>query len=228
MLGLTMNTDPASVEVITAPDRAALVLQKTRRQLLSHLAEPDSAAGLARRLGLPRQRLNYHLRQLEREGLVTCVEERRKGNCTERRLRATAKAFIISPDALGELGPAADLAHDRLSASYLAASAARAIQDVTALEARARREGRRLATLTLDGEVRFASAAARAAFAEELSAALVTLAARYHDEQAPHGRRFRFLTMIHPSSSAPPVRSTTGPPRRPRTRNRSTRRSSHE
>ena len=197
-----MDPQRVPVEVITGPDRAVMALQKTRRQLLAHLVEPDSAAGLGRRLGLPRQRLNYHLRELEREGLVACVEERRKGNCTERVLRATAKSFIISPDALGALAPAADLAHDRLSAAYLAASAARAIHDVTALEARARREGRRLATLTLDGEIRFASAAARAAFSDELSAALATLIARYHDERAPHGRRFRIVTMVHPSSSS--------------------------
>jgi DNA-binding transcriptional ArsR family regulator len=214
------------VEVITAPDRAAIALQKTRRELLAHLTEPDSAAGLARRLGLPRQRLNYHLRELEREGLVACVEERRKGNCTERLLRATAKSFIISPDALGPLGPAVDSPGDRLSASYLAASAARAIQDVTTLAARARREGRRLATLTLDGEIRFANAAARAAFAEEMSAAIATLVGRYHDEHSPHGRRFRILTMVHPS--APPQPSAPDPPRPRRTRTKHSRRSSHD
>ena len=220
-----MNAATASVEVITGADRAALILQKTRRELLARLAEPDSAAGLARRLGLPRQRLNYHLRELEREGLVACVEERRKGNCTERIMRATAKAYIISSDALGALGPGADLAHDRSSASYLAAAAARAIQDVTALEARARREGRRLATLTLDGEIRFANATARAAFAEELSAALATLIARYHDEHAPHGRRFSLLTMVHPSQKPSAEPSPSSPRRRPQTRMTSSRRS---
>jgi len=220
-----MYTETAPVEVITGADRAALILQKTRRELLTRLAEPDSAAGLARRLGLPRQRLNYHLRELEREGLVACVEERRKGNCTERVMQATAKAYIISPGAIGALAPAADVAHDRSSAAYLAAAAARAIQDVTALDARARREGRRLATLTLDGEIRFASAAARAAFAEELSAALATLIARYHDEHTPHGRRFSLLTMVHPSSTASTGPSTESQPRRPRTRTTSSRRS---
>ena len=218
-----MTAVSAPVEIITA-DRAALALHKTRRHLLAHLADPDSAAGLARRLGLPRQRLNYHLRELEREGLITCVEERRKGNCTERLLRATARSFIISPDALGGLGPTADLVHDRLSASYLTAAAARAIQDVTALDARARLEGKRLATLTLDGEIRFATAGARARFADELSAALATLIARYHDEHTPHGRRFRILSMLHPSTPAPAPSSTAGQAPRPRTRAKSPRR----
>ena len=100
-----MTASPRSVQVIDRPEAAATALRGTRRTLLAALAEPDSAAGLARRLGLPRQRLNYHLRALEKAGLLECVEERRKGNCTERILRATARSFVISPDALGSFGP---------------------------------------------------------------------------------------------------------------------------
>src|ERR1700752_2395132 len=107
-------TDLASaVHVIQVPETAATALRGTRRTLLAALTVPDSAAGLARRLGLPRQRLNYHLKALERCGLLECVEERRKGNCTERILRATARAFVISPDALGALGATPDAARDR-------------------------------------------------------------------------------------------------------------------
>ena len=97
---------------------------------LAHLKDPDSASGLARRLRLPRQRVNYHLKVLETAGLVELVEERRKGNCLERVVRATARAFVISPEALGELGPTAETAADRLSGAYLIAAAGRAIRDV--------------------------------------------------------------------------------------------------
>src|SRR5262245_31535920 len=114
----------APIEVIHGAGQAALVLQRTRRELLAQLSEPDSAAGLARRLGLPRQRLNYHLRELEREGLVECVEERRKGNCTERLLRATARSYVISPDALGLLGATPEASRDRFSTDFLVASTA--------------------------------------------------------------------------------------------------------
>ncbi|MGH9315202.1 MAG: ArsR/SmtB family transcription factor [Vicinamibacterales bacterium] len=187
-----------SIDVITGPDRAVVALQRTRRQLLAHLAEPDSAAGLARRLGLPRQRLNYHLRELERQGLVELVEERRKGNCVERVVRATARAFVISPDALGELGPTPEAAADRFSATYLVSAAARTVRDVAALHAGAKRAGKRLSTFTLEADVRFATAEARARFAEELASAVAALAAKYHDERTPRGRRFRVLAAIHP------------------------------
>jgi DNA-binding transcriptional ArsR family regulator len=186
------------LEVIRSPESAAALLDATRQQLLGHLAEPDSASGLARRLRLPRQRINYHLRVLEAAGLVELVEERRKGNCLERVVRATARAFVISPEALGALGPTAETATDRLSSAYLISAAGRVIRDMAALESRAREEGKRVATLTLDADVRFASAESRAKFAEELTEAVARIAAKYHDDKAPRGRRFRLLAAVHP------------------------------
>jgi DNA-binding transcriptional ArsR family regulator len=189
------------LEVIRRPESAVALLDPTRQKLLSHLAEPDSAAGLARQLRLPRQRVNYHLRALERAGLVELVAERRKGNCLERVVRATARAFVISPEALGALGPTAETVGDRLSTAYLIAAAGRTIRDVAALDARARRERKRIATLMLEADVRFASGESRAAFAEELADVVTRLAAKYHDERAPGGRRFRLLAAIHPTPS---------------------------
>jgi hypothetical protein len=129
------------------------------------------------------------------------VEERRKGNCIERVVRATARAFVISQEALGALGLTAETARDHFSSSYLIATAGRAIREVASLEARARGEGKRLATFTLDADVRFASAESRAAFAEELAEAVAQLATKYHDEQTPGGRRFRMFAAIHPAPS---------------------------
>ncbi|HET7218016.1 MAG TPA: helix-turn-helix domain-containing protein [Vicinamibacterales bacterium] len=191
--------DAGGVEVIRNPEAAEVALHATRRALLAALAQPDSAAGLARRLNVPRQRLNYHLRELERCGLVECIEERRKGNCTERVLRTTARAFVISPDALGALGATPEAARDRLSAAYLVALSARTIREVSALETRARSANKRLSTLALDAEVRFESASARAAFAQELSDCVARLTAKYHDEQSPGGRRFRLVAVAHPT-----------------------------
>jgi DNA-binding transcriptional ArsR family regulator len=83
MLDVTMIDDPAAAEASLDP---------TRARLLAEPAEPASATMLAARLGLARQKVNYHLRALERHGLVELVAERRKGNVTERLLRATAAA----------------------------------------------------------------------------------------------------------------------------------------
>jgi DNA-binding transcriptional ArsR family regulator len=70
----------SAVDVIEDSERAAALLSPMRLQLVESLREPDSAAGVARKLGLPRQKVHYHLRELERAGLVEVLEERRKGN----------------------------------------------------------------------------------------------------------------------------------------------------
>lgn len=186
-----MIEDPAAAEVSLDPIRARLLAELS--------AEPASAAMLAARVGLARQKVNYHLKALERHGLVELVEERRKGNVNERMMRATAASFVISPVALSAVQPDPGRSPDRLSARWLLAVAARLVRDVGALVTGADRAGKKVATFAIDGEVRFASAADRAAFAEELAGAVTALVSKYHDDQAERGRRHRLVVAVHPS-----------------------------
>src|SRR5271167_2017811 len=124
---------PATLQIVQSPEKAGVLLQPGRLRLLEQLTEPDSAAGLARKLGVPRQKLNYHLRELERGGFLELVEERRKGNCMERVVRATAQSYLIGPQATGALGETPAEIRDRFSVSYLIASAARIIRDLASL-----------------------------------------------------------------------------------------------
>jgi DNA-binding transcriptional ArsR family regulator len=187
------------VAVIDDPAAAEVSLDPVRAQLLAELSDPASATTLAQRIGLPRQKVNYHLRALERHGLVELVEERRKGNCTERVMRATASSYVISPSVLSAVEPDPGHAPDRLSARWMLALAARLVRDVGTLLTGATRAGKRLATFAIDGEVRFASAADRAAFADELAGAVTALVSKYHDESAPGGRAYRIVVAVHPS-----------------------------
>ena len=188
-------------DVAVIEDRAAAesTLDPARARLLAELAEPASATALASRLGLSRQKVNYHLRALERHGLVELIEERRKGNCTERIVRATARSYVISPSALPDVAPDPAHARDQLSARWLLAVAARLVRDVGGLIGGATAARQQLATYAIDGEIRFATAADRAAFAQELGDAVAELAGRYHDEAAAGGRRHRFVVALHPS-----------------------------
>ncbi|HEX2036130.1 MAG TPA: helix-turn-helix domain-containing protein [Chloroflexota bacterium] len=208
------------VAVIEEPEVAEVSLDRTRARLLAELAEPASATVLAARVGLPRQKVNYHLRELERHGLIRLVEERRKGNVTERVLRATAASYVISPQALAPVAPDPARAPDRLSARWLLALAARLVREVGALISGATRAGKRVATFAMEGEVRFATAADRAAFAEELAGAVTALVAKYHDESAAGGRTHRVIVAVHPSITHQPVGTETAQaaPREPGTK----------
>jgi DNA-binding transcriptional ArsR family regulator len=187
------------LEVIEDAAAAEVSLDPIRSRLLTELAEPASASSLAERVGLPRQNVNYHLRALEEHGLVELVEERKKGNMTERVLRATALSYVISPATLNGVEPDPSRAPDRLSARWLIAVASKLVRDVGELVAGSTKARKRLATFAMDGEIRFASAADRAAFAEELAASVTSLVSKYHDENAPRGRDHRVVVAVHPS-----------------------------
>jgi hypothetical protein len=105
---------------------------------------------------------------------------------------------VVSPDALGQAAAAPERAPDRLSASYLVALAARVVREVGELVRGADRAAKGLATLSLDTQVSFRSAADRATFSRELTDAVTSLVARYHDADAPGGRAYRLVVVAHP------------------------------
>ena len=186
------------VEVIADPAAAVSVLHPIRSRLLAELTEPASAATLASRMGMARQKVNYHLRALEDHRLVSGAGERRWGGLTERLLVATAASYVVSPGALGPVASDPARSCDRLSASYLIALSARAVREVGDLWRTARAKNKRLPTLSIDAMIQFRSPADRAAFTEELSDAVTSLATRYHDESDPGGRIYRLVVAAYP------------------------------
>lgn len=184
--------------VLEDPDQLAALLSPERRRLVEALRrQPDSAAGLARRLGASRQRLNYHLRELEDVGLLELREERRRGNFSERVLEPTARRFVVDPGALDAALDGGLPAGDRFSAAYLVALAARTIRELADMRERADREDRRLASATVQSEVRLADPGAFRAFVDDLSDAVAGVVARHHDPDdgpAAEGRSFRVFT----------------------------------
>ncbi|HRC41405.1 ArsR/SmtB family transcription factor [Nostocoides sp.] len=196
------------LQVISEPAAAVAALDPMRRDILAALAEPGSATSVAAALRLPRQKVNYHLRTLEAHGLVHEVGTRQRRGLRERLVQASATAYLVGPDALGDL--AADPARtDRLSSRYLIALAARLVREVGQLASLADAAGKPLASLAIDTEIRFASASDRAAFTADLRDAVLALSARYHDERAPDGRTHRLVIAAHPT--LPPQTTTKEP-----------------
>ena len=187
-----------ALEVIEDPAAAVVALEPVRSRLLAELAEPASAATLATRLGIARQKINYHLRALEAHHLVRLAEKRKWGGLTERKMVATAASYIVSPGAMGAVAADPERKADRLSASYLIALAARIVREVQELLGRSEETDKRLPTLSLDTVIRFRSAADRAAFSRDFTEAVAKLAARYHDASAPGGRAHRLVAVAYP------------------------------
>jgi hypothetical protein len=198
-----------SVSLIDDPEQAIAATDPIRRRILALMREPMSATTAAATLRLPRQRVAYYVNDLRKQRLLRVVGTRRKGNFRERLLQTTARAFVIAPQALGELGADPAAVRDRFSSAYLTASAAQVLRDMTVLERGARAAKKSLATMTLQSEVRFASSEAQHEFAESLTRAFASLAAKYHDDRAERGRRFRFLIAGDPAPAPDTTTSET-------------------
>ena len=185
------------MEVIDDPKTAAVALDPIRARLLAELAaSPASATEVAARLGITRQKTNYHLRTLEEHGLVELADVQAHGGITERRLRATALRYVVSPAAIAADGDRPERIGDRLSAGYLVTLGGRLVSDVARLARATDAAGQRLPTFAIDTEIGFASAADRAAFADELAVVVTALAARYHHDD---GRPHRLVVVAHPT-----------------------------
>ena len=189
-----MDTTPKTA-LIEDANRALLALDPLKRRLLEALREPGSASGLARRLGLPRQQLGYHLRALEQAGLVRLVEERRRRGFVERVLVASADAFVLDPALLGA-NRAVD-AQDFHAADHLVQAAGNMVRDVTRMRSAAEAAGQRLLTFTIEADVGFTRPQDFEDFSAALAEAVAALAARY--EPAPGTRKYHLVIGAHPA-----------------------------
>ncbi|MFC8931201.1 ArsR/SmtB family transcription factor [Rhodococcus sp. NPDC057135] len=193
------------VAVIDRPAAAEASLDPIRQRILAELAVPGSASSLAPRVGLTRQKVNYHLRTLEEHGLVELVEERKRGNMTERIMQASAASYVISPAAMSALAPDPSRFPDQLSARWLVTLAARIVREVGELIAGATAAGKPLASFAIDSDITFATASDRAAFAGELGESINSLVAKYHGGNSEGGRKHRLVVALHPSLTTPHI-----------------------
>jgi DNA-binding transcriptional ArsR family regulator len=160
-----------------AVDVSRARLSPLRRRVLAELREPASATALAARLGESRQSVNYHVRELERAGLVELVEERRRRGFTERVVRVAER-------------------QDRFAADALLALSARALGDVAEMRERASAQGRRLVTFAIEADVGFERPADIERFADALADRIAELAAEFDSDRSR--RRFRLIVGGYP------------------------------
>jgi len=178
-LATDLTTPLPAWDFVSEMPRAAALLHPLRLRILDALREPDSSAGLARRLRLPRQKVNYHVRELARAHFLERAGQRRRRNMIERRYRTTARGYILSPELLGRLGVPREQAEDAFSAAYLLGLLSLGQAELGRANREANAQGKRLATLSLNSELRFESAEQRARFTQELQRSVVEVTARY-------------------------------------------------
>ena len=182
-----------SVGLMEEGQQVRSALSPIRARLLDLLREPASATELGQALGLPRQKINYHLRVLEAAGLVRLVATRARRGFTERVFEAVAQEFVVDPQLMGSGSRVRS--QDRFAAEHLIDVAAETVRDVSRLRSGAEQSGKRLLTFTIEAGISLADPADVHAFTSELAEAVAAVSARH---SSPGGRRYRIVVGGYP------------------------------
>jgi DNA-binding transcriptional ArsR family regulator len=187
-----------TVHVVHDLDALQVLFHPLRIEILESLRTPASAAAVARRLDLPRQKVNYHLKELERAGLVREVEARRTGNFIETVYESVARTFVVSPEAAWSDPQRVQALRQQQSLERLVATGEQLQHDAIALLDRAAFDGEEIPSATVEADVRFASEDERAAFVDEYLTMLKALCDKYG---ARRGDPYRVIVAVHPSAN---------------------------
>jgi hypothetical protein len=195
---------PAQVRAVRDAGSAYSLLNPIRKRILESLREPDSASGLARRMRMPRQVLNYHVKEMARARLLRPAGRRKRRALFEQCYVASAVAYVLSPEIMGPLAARPDSARDRSSAGFLLGMANQVQGEVSYALERAEAEGKRLATLGMSSQIRFLTAEQRTQFSQALDSAVLSVIERFASpfqgesgEPAP-GRAYRLVLGCYP------------------------------
>lgn len=180
---------------IANPEAAEALMHPMRRKVLAALRTPNSAAAVARALGQPRQKVNYHVKELARAELIRPAGERRKGHLIEKLFEAVAGSFVISPRLAWDETLHARTLEDQISLSRLVGLGEQLQEDASALLDRATYDGEEIPSATVEAEIGFADEASRSAFMTDYLEALGPLLTKHG---AGDGRKFRVTLAVYP------------------------------
>jgi DNA-binding transcriptional ArsR family regulator len=189
----------STVHVVRNAEGLQALGHPIRVRALEALREPASAAEVARRIRQPRQKVNYHLKQLEQAGLVERSGERRTGNFVETLYRSAASSFVVSPEVTWADPRRVRALQAQLSLGELVRLGEQLQGDAAALLDRAAFEGATIASASVATEVRFGNEADRAAFLSEYLAAVSRLVDRF---AAAEGEPYRLVMAAYPDLGA--------------------------
>lgn len=178
------------------PEQAMVLLNPLRQEILNRLAEPASASEVARALREVPQRINYHLKTLEKAGLVRRVGTRQVRNLTEVLYQAIARTFIL-PESLGWNEETVQRIKDQGSLSHLLATSERIKRDALLLMERADKE--EVPSATMQFAVSLAGEEERHAFVQEYLTLVEELVTKYQGGKAT-GESYQVVLAVYPQT----------------------------
>lgn len=192
------------MKLVHGIEEAGALLHPLRLQVLSQLDMPRSCAEIGAALRETPQKIHYHVKVLERAGLVEKVAERRVRALAEGLYRATARSYWLSPKLVERIG-GPRRARDTASLEHLLGLAEELPIHLGAL-AQQVVDGRSVPSLGVTADVDLADPARRAAFLRDVEESIRSIAERYgRVGPAPGGagrEGYRLLLACYPHPEA--------------------------
>lgn len=175
-------------------EQAGALLKPRRVELLRMLAEPRSLGELSSITGETPQKLYYHVKVLEKAGLVQQVGERQAGVMVEAIYQAVARSYWLAPQVIDQAG-GRRRATDDLSLGFLLGLAEEMQRDLGHLAGQA--VLREVPSLGLDLHVHL-PVEQREAFAGDVQRMFQSIAEKYGIRDDSAGEAFRVVLACYP------------------------------
>lgn len=184
---------------IETVEQATTLLKPQRVELLKRLDEPRTCPELAGFFGQTPQKIYYHIKELEKAGLVVKTDERRVRGVVEGYYQAKARSYWLAPHLVGRLGGERS-AKNQASLRFLLTLAEEIHDDVGRL-ANKIEDNQDVPSLALSAHIHLPNGQRRAEFLQEVQTFFQDLAQKYglpDDTSADDPTDFRVVLGCYP------------------------------
>ncbi len=182
-------------------DQAVELLKPIRIELLKRMGVPRTCPELAEFFHESPQKIYYHVKALEKAGLVEKVEERRVRGVVEGYYQARARSYWLAPKLVGQIG-GTRTTQDQTSLRFLLTLAEEIHDDIGHLGHQSE-AGEAVPSLGLSAYIYLSEGEQRAEFLEDVQSVFQNLARKYgippdHLQGDTTGNNFRLILACYP------------------------------
>ena len=178
-LSVMVTLSKRPIRTLSSDEAFALLAHPLRVRILDALHEPDSAAGLARRIGANPPEGQLPPPRSSNGQASSSRGERRAGNLVETLYRGVARTFLVPPRLTWSDPGRMEALQEQHSLERLVLAGERVQREAAVLLDRAAFDGEQIASLAVEAEVRLGSDAERAAFLDAYLEAIGPLLTKY-------------------------------------------------
>ncbi|WP_241840488.1 ArsR/SmtB family transcription factor [Fictibacillus sp. S7] len=181
--------------LVTLPEQAAALLHPIRSEIVAALKVPASATEIAKMLNETPQKINYHLKALEKVGLVQKVGTRNVRNLVEVLYQAVAKTLILS-ESLGLSPETSQKLQDQHALAHVLSLTEAIKKD--ALQLMEQAEKAQIPSAVLQASVSLCGEKQRNEFMNEYFSLLHQLIEKYQSGEKENGEEYQVSIAIYP------------------------------